>query len=66
MYIPEQVPSHGEESLNDLPPDELAVTDGEHQLPKHLANIVLLDFDACPAKYSKQDLAVVIFMDPVD
>ncbi|KAK3308478.1 uncharacterized protein B0T15DRAFT_491060 [Chaetomium strumarium] len=51
MYIPEQVPSHGEEFLNDLPPDELAVTDGKHQLPRHLANVVLLDFDASPAKY---------------
>ena len=66
MYSLKQVPSNGEKFLNDLPPDELAVTDGKHQLPKHLANIVLLDFDACPAKYSTQDLAVVNFIDPVD
>jgi hypothetical protein len=65
MYIPEQGTSFGEEFLNDLSPDELAVTDGKHQLPNHLANMVLLDFDVCPAKYSKQDLAVVIFIDLV-
>ncbi len=34
--------------------------------PKHLANIVLLDVHALSAKYGKQDLAVVYFLDPVN
>ena len=51
MYVEDQLPSHGKQLLDDLPPDEPTVTDDEDQLPKHLANMVLLDCDAMSAKY---------------
>ena len=61
MYSGTVLP-YGIEFLDGFPP-RIWVTDGEHQLPKHSANIVWLRFVALLPKYCKQDQVAIIIID---